>query len=105
MFKKDKPTTLEPISEKDDVVVENEEQKTIVLTKSIKLIDDKFCKKECTGSCEALGLISNGSPKDGYKCNIFGEELFWRGNNNGLYKHEVLRCEECLRQEKENCNE
>ena len=105
MFKKDKPTTLEPIIEKEDEVVINEEYKTVVLTKKIKLIDDKFCKKD-NRSCEALSVSMDGDVII-YKCEILDEKLFWREsyrpNMALLYRtqDEVLRCEECLKQERE----
>ena len=86
--------------------VVDEDSKTIVMRRKITLVDKELCKKKGSmKSCSAMRKIIGGTAIEGYKCDFFGVNLFWRGSTRDGSVNEIKRCDECLRQERENGNE
>lgn len=87
----------------------NEASKTIFIGRKITLVDEKLCVKDGK-RCDALRKYPRG---DGFTCAILKENLYWRIKPleiGAMVEYlpedlEVIRCDECLRQERENGNE
>lgn len=80
--------------------------KEVRFTRKITLKDKEFCRRigDIEG-CPAVQGIKGDATLEGYRCNFFGVNLFWRGDGDSGFKNEIRRCDECLRQEREQSHE
>ena len=108
---KNKKRNLEKTLDKEQQEPEQETMqaeypKEVLFTRKAILVDEALCKTYGK-SCEAIREIKNEGNRatEGYKCDLFGIDLFWRGRIYDGYKNEVERCEECLKQEREQSHE